>query len=228
MSFPDRSSDLTTVICVNSSTQPKSSSSPSNDKPDKAKAILAGALQVFTTQGYAAASMDRIASAAGVSKPTLYRYFQDKERLFIVLIQELMQDKTQLILNLQTRPDLNIPPDKVLHQIATFLLEDISHKKPIMTLMRLIIGESERFPQLAQTFVREIERPLFEALSFYLESHPQLQLPDPMVAARIFAGSLVHYLIVQNLMQGSEILPLESDRMVDGLIQMIMSAGDNK
>jgi AcrR family transcriptional regulator len=225
VSFPDRSSALTRLIFVNSSTQPKSSSQPSKDKPDKAKAILAGALQVFTTQGYAAASMDRIASAAGVSKPTLYRYFQDKEGLFIALIQELMQDKTQIVLNLQNKPNLAPPPDKVLHQIATFFLEDFSHNQQLMTLMRLLIGESERFPQLAQTFVREIEKPIIEALSSYLASHPQLKLPDPMVAARIFVGSLVHYLIVQNIMHGRDILPLEHDRLVDGLIQMITDAG---
>ncbi|MEL7315245.1 MAG: TetR/AcrR family transcriptional regulator, partial [Cyanobacteria bacterium J06559_3] len=81
-------------------------SKPVDPLNDKAKAILSGALQVFTTQGYAAASMDRIASAAGVSKPTLYRYFQDKETLFVTLIQQSMQKNRQLLFNLQTAPDL--------------------------------------------------------------------------------------------------------------------------
>ncbi|MGC1247708.1 MAG: TetR/AcrR family transcriptional regulator, partial [Spirulinaceae cyanobacterium] len=60
------------LISVNRSSKKTSSKQPSKNKSDKGQAILAGALQVFTKHGYAAASMDRIASAAGVSKPTLY------------------------------------------------------------------------------------------------------------------------------------------------------------
>ena len=194
---------------------------PSKNKSDKGKAILAGALQVFTKHGYAAASMDRIASAAGVSKPTLYSYFQDKEGLFIALMQQLTQKSNQMLFSLQTGLDVQIPPEKMLRQIATSVLEEFSHNQQLLTLMRLIIGESERFPQLARTFMVEIEKPLLERLSFYLASQPQLNLPDPMVAARIFAGSIVHYLIVQNILHGKDILPLERDRMVDGLVDLI-------
>ena len=200
--------------------------SPSKSESDKGKAILAGALQVFTKYGYAAASMDRIASAAGVSKPTLYSYFQDKEGLFVALMQQLTKKSNQIIFSLGTGLNLQTPPDKMLRQIATSVLEEFSHNQQLLTLMRLIIGESERFPQLARTFMVEIEKPLLERLSFYLASQPQLNLPDPMVAARIFAGSIVHYLIVQNILHGKDILPLERDRIVDGLVDLI-TALDN-
>ncbi|WP_228062093.1 TetR/AcrR family transcriptional regulator, partial [Coleofasciculus sp. LEGE 07081] len=212
---------------VNRSTKPKSSDQSSNDKPDKAKAILAGALQVFTTDGYVAASMDRIASAAGVSKPTLYSYFQDKERLFVASIEQLTQNSRQILFSLPTTPDLQTPPDEVLRQMATSVLEEFSGNQTLLTLMRLIIGESERFPELAQTFVREIQKPLLEQLSLYLASQPQLKLSDPMVAARVFVGSIVHYLIVQNIMHGSDIVPLERDRMVNGLIHMLTTVGES-
>lgn len=60
----------------------------SDSKADKAQTILTGALEVFTTQGYVAASMDRIAKTCGVSKPTLYTYFINKEGLFVALVQQ--------------------------------------------------------------------------------------------------------------------------------------------
>ncbi|MEM8810751.1 MAG: TetR/AcrR family transcriptional regulator [Cyanobacteria bacterium P01_G01_bin.38] len=210
------------------STPPSSADLPDKDKSDKAKVILAGALQVFTTDGYAAASMNRIASAAGVSKPTLYSYFKDKEGLFVALIQHLTQKNQQMISNLPTTAVMSAPAEKVLHQMATSVLDEFAHNQPLATLMRLIIGESERFPELAQTFVREIQKPLLEKLSLYLASQPQLRLPDPMVAARIFIGSIVHYLIVQNIMHGSKIVPLERDRMINGLVELItgMDKGD--
>lgn len=213
---------------MNRSTKPKSVDQSGKDKSDKARAILAGALEVFTTHGYAAASMDRIASAAGVSKPTLYSYFQDKEGLFIALVQDLTRSCEQMIFNLQSAPNLQIPPDQVLRQMATTVLENFSRNQPLSTLMRLIIGESERFPELAKTFVREVSKPLLERLSFYLASQPQLQLPDPMVTARVFVGSIVHYLITQKILYGDEILPLESDRMIDGLINLIMASDESR
>jgi len=189
--------------------------------PDKAVAILAGALEVFSTQGYAAASMDRIAKAAKVSKPTLYKYFQDKEGLFVALVQQLTHRNRRQLPQLLDSAEAQQSPEKVLRKIATHVIEDFSHDQALMRLMRLIIGESERFPHLAQAFVREIQKPMLENFARYFASQPQLQLADPMVAARVFVGAVVHYLIVQNVLQGSEILPLERDRMVDGLIDIL-------
>lgn len=190
---------------------------------EKGRAILAGALEVFTTQGYAAASMDRIAKAAGVSKPTLYTHFNNKEGLFIALVQQKTQDNRHILERLPTAAYLQAPPEKMLPQLATTVLEEFSGDRSLMTLSRLIIGESERFPNLAKTFIREVEKPMLEMLSAYLTDQPQLNFPDSMVAARIFVGAIVHYLLTQNVMQGSEILPMERDRMVKGLVHQMMA-----
>lgn len=190
-------------------------------RPDKAKAILWGALEIFIADGYAAASMDRIARAAKVSKPTLYKYFEDKECLFMSLMQQLLQGKREMLVQALVSPNESISPEAVLRHVAMSVIDSFSADQALLRLMRLMIGESERFPEVAKSFVREIEKPVLETLADYLASQPQLQLPDPMVAARIFAGSLVHYLIIQNVLYGSEILPMERDRMVDGLVDVL-------
>lgn len=200
---------------------------PNPHKSDKAAAILSGALEVFTTRGYAAASMDRIASAAGVSKPTLYSYFQDKEGLFIALIQSLTEKNQKILFDLPATPDPSQPADTVLRFIATSVIDEFEQNQPLLTLMRLLIGESERFPELAKTFVRDIQKPLFEGLSAYFEAQPEFNFPDPMVAARIFAASLVHYLIIQKALHGDEVIYLERDRMIDGIIGLLTAAGNN-
>ena len=196
-------------------------SQPTDPSSDKAKAILVGAFQVFATHGYAAASMDRIASTAGVSKPTLYRYFQDKEGLFVALIQNFTQDNRSLIFELNSNTEEQTPPDQALRKMATALLRKFTKNHPLLTLMRLVIGESERFPELARTFIQEVQKPSLAEMTQYLASQPQLQLSDPEVAARIFSGALVHYLITQRVLHGEDIIPLESDRMIEGLIQLI-------
>ncbi|MEM1311170.1 MAG: TetR/AcrR family transcriptional regulator [Cyanobacteria bacterium P01_H01_bin.153] len=208
-------------MVINVSVDQLTLSQGGNPKSEKARAILDGALQVFTTQGYSAASMDRIAAAANVSKSTLYSYFQDKEGLFLALVEDLTAARRREVFNLLSQSDLQAPPQVVLRQIANVMLDNAEKNQPLLTLMRLLLGESERFPKLARIFVAEIKKPMLDQLALYFASQTQLNLPDPMVAARIFSGSIVHYLIEQNLMGGNEVLPLECDRMVDGLVDLM-------
>src|SRR5246127_1037021 len=53
----------------------------------KRAAIVDAALQAFLDAGYAEASVNRIAAAAGVSIKTLYRHFESKDDLFSAVMQ---------------------------------------------------------------------------------------------------------------------------------------------
>ena len=193
---------------------------PRRKASDKTAAILEGAMQEFMAYGYAGASMDQIAVNAGVSKPTLYSYFRDKEGLFTALIHQLLQEEPTLI-NYQDPSLFQVPPRVFLRHLAMGVLERFSEDQPLLTLIRLILGESGRFRELAQAFVRDIEKPIIDALSQYFTLHPDLHCLDPEVAARTFIGALVHYIIIQEILYGREILPIERDRLVDGMIDLI-------
>ena len=186
---------------------------------DKAEAILVGAMREFMVCGYAAASMDRIAVSAGVSKPTLYSYFKDKEGLFTALIHYMTQSNRLL----DGERFLKHPIRDSLKLLAIDFLDKFSGDEPLLTLFRLIIGESGRFPNLAQTFVRDFEKPMLEKLSYLLAHHPKLKIVDTEITARFFVGSIMHYGIVQEILQGKEILPIERNRFIDGLIELIVT-----
>ena len=147
--------------------------SAADKKSEKATVILAGALEVFSAQGYAAASMERIAKTAGVSKPTLYKYFEDKEGLFLALVHRLTARNRKRLPELLAQSASEMPPQQLLRKIATFVINDFPRDEAIIRLMRLIIGESERFPHLAQTFVREIEKPMIETFAAYFAKQTQ-------------------------------------------------------
>jgi TetR/AcrR family transcriptional regulator, regulator of autoinduction and epiphytic fitness len=187
----------------------------------KTEAILAGGMQEFLAHGYAATSMDRVAMAAQVSKATVYSHFQDKERLFIALIQQMVERRFQAIFSTGDPLLLQEPPAVVLAGIANRAL-DLSREGQFLNFMRLIIGESGRFPQLAQAFVTHIEQTAFRKLCQYFTECPQLHLPDPEATARIFIGAIVHYMIVQEMLHGKDILPIERERIIQTLIQMIL------
>ncbi|MCK9898686.1 TetR family transcriptional regulator [Parafrankia colletiae] len=50
--------------------------------------VVETALALFETQGFHGTSVDDIATAAGVSRATLYQYFESKEQIFVELLQE--------------------------------------------------------------------------------------------------------------------------------------------
>src|SRR5881227_2093140 len=57
-------------------------------------AIHAAAQELFVQHGFEGTSMDAIAVAANVSKQTLYRYYQNKEALFIATLRQLVLGHT--------------------------------------------------------------------------------------------------------------------------------------
>ena len=58
---------------------------------------MAIAIDCFARYGYQGTSIDRIASAAGVTKGALYYHFRDKEHLFVALLQNVLGDLSTLI-----------------------------------------------------------------------------------------------------------------------------------
>ncbi|QIR39666.1 TetR/AcrR family transcriptional regulator [Tolypothrix sp. PCC 7910] len=187
---------------------------------EKVEQILQGAMQEFLKHGYAGTSMDKVAVAAGVSKATVYSHFQDKEELFKVLLEHLSRQKFNSIFG--TEP-LQGEPTVVLRQLGTKALEHMVADQEHRALMRVLIGESGRFPELAQICVRAMIKPVVETLTQYVASHPELKINDPEAVARILLGSLVHFHIVQDVLHGQEILPMESDRVINTMIDLIVN-----
>ncbi|NEO31287.1 MAG: TetR/AcrR family transcriptional regulator [Symploca sp. SIO3C6] len=188
---------------------------------EKTDAILKGAMGEFLAHGYAATSMERVAAAAGVSKATVYSHFQDKQGLFMTLVRRLAEEKYRAVFNPQDSQFLQGEPSAVLQSLAHKMLDNAMGDKQLQSFMRLILGESGRFPELAQPYVENLAKPVIELLSQYLASRGELQLSDPEATARIFIGSLVYFVILQEVLHGKKNLPLERDRLINSLIELI-------
>jgi TetR/AcrR family transcriptional regulator, regulator of autoinduction and epiphytic fitness len=181
-------------------------------------------MQEFLKHGYAATSVDRIAAAAGVSKATIYNHFQDKQALFGKLAQNLVTKKFRTVFGISLE-DTQLPqgePSQVLRKFALNVLDADAEDPLFLDFMRLILGESGRFPELAQIMVEAMHKSAFGYLSQYFASCPQLKSNDPEATARVFIGTLVHFIIVQKILHGENIVPLERDRLVNTLIDLIV------
>jgi TetR/AcrR family transcriptional regulator, regulator of autoinduction and epiphytic fitness len=180
----------------------------------KSAQILDGAMQEFLARGYAAASMDRVAAAAGVSKATVYSHFGDKEKLFKALVEQMAKQRMQSILS---HMDESLEPRQALRNLFCDAMDDCCHNAEFHDFKRVLVGESGRFPELAKTFVEHLGKPGIEALSGYFRRSPAFDFPDPEAIARIVVGGIVHFGLVQHIMHGQEIMPMDADRVIDGL-----------
>jgi TetR/AcrR family transcriptional regulator, regulator of autoinduction and epiphytic fitness len=135
-----------------------------------------------------------------------------------VLIQRLVEQKFQSIFGTADDQILQMPSQLVLRNLANRALDIGANKPQFLNFMRLILGESGRFPQLARAFAYNIEQMAFSRFCHYFTHCPQLNLSDPEAAARIFVGVIVHFMIVQEMLHGKDIMPMERDRIIDGLI----------
>jgi AcrR family transcriptional regulator len=58
-------------------------------RADRKRQLLAHAKQLFVTLGYQNTTTEKIARAAGVSEPMLYRHFKSKKELFLEVLKEI-------------------------------------------------------------------------------------------------------------------------------------------
>ena len=193
---------------------------------EKTAAILAGAMEEFLKNGYAATSMDKVAKSAGVSKATVYSHFGDKESLFNAVIQDLVKDKFQTVMSLEKPQSSEQDPQVVLSAMAAKMLADAQSDRSFQDFMRIIIGESGRFPELAKAYVKNVAKPAIEVLTKYFRSHPALKLKDPEATVRVMMGTMIYFVMLQEMMHGKDIVPLKGDRVIKTLTDLITSDRD--
>jgi TetR/AcrR family transcriptional regulator len=81
--------------------------------------ILARAAELFARQGYSATSMNQVAEACGVSKPSLYHYVRDKDRLLVEIAEGHVAKLNALVDEVQRQP--LAPEARVRRLIEAFL-----------------------------------------------------------------------------------------------------------
>jgi AcrR family transcriptional regulator len=155
------------------------------DNSAKRRQVMDGARAAFLDAGFDGASMNDIARAAGVSKGTLYAYFDSKERLFEALIRE---DKEQQAERMLSFPHDGSDPVALLREFGRRLLQMIMRPEAVAQV-RVVIAATARFPQLGRAFYAAGPGYGVERLSARLAAFAKagaLNIPDTEVAARQF------------------------------------------
>lgn len=111
--------------------------------------LTAAALTLFVEKGFAATRLDDVAALAGVSKGTLYLYFDSKEALFKAVIQEGMApvlERGEALLANEAAD-----PAALLRGLLLDWWEQLS-KTPLGGVQKLMVAEAGNFPEVAQYY----------------------------------------------------------------------------
>lgn len=111
--------------------------------------LLAAAKATFTSKGFAATTMDDIASAAGMSKKTLYKLFESKTELFRAMLLRSLPAADFTDASLEGSPVTRLRG--MLREAA-----DVALSPGEIALQRLIIGERQASPALGRMFAEVI------------------------------------------------------------------------
>jgi AcrR family transcriptional regulator len=141
----------------------KSSPRGQVQKQRRQEQILAAAFQVFAVQGYEAARLDDVAERAGIAKGTIYLYFRDKKQLFRAVVRSLLRKRFDAVAR-----TFSGSAEDLLRDLVSRMYGEIVGNEKVRSIVRLLIAESGRFPQLAEIYHREIIAPGMKALRHVL------------------------------------------------------------
>ena len=156
-------------------------------RPERSRAlILPAATEHFLAHGYLGGNVDEIAAEAGVSKRTIYNLYDGKEHLFRAVVHAMTQVAARFSTDLVGDPVGDRPIADELESLAILHATAVLDPR-VVRVRRLLIGETERFPDLAAEYYAAAPERVIAALADRLRRYPELRLPDALLAAEHFA-----------------------------------------
>lgn len=186
------------------------------------EAILAAALEEFSSQGFAAARLDDVAKRAGVAKGTIYLYFADKQTLFQELVRSML---SPLVGHIEKLATVEIPFPVMAGGLIDVMVGEVLNTRR-KDIIRLIISEGTRFPALAEFYHREVLSKIFAGLRHVLQravDRGELRHKS-LIAFPQLLGAPLLVAIVWNSVFGN-LQPLDARAMLKAHLDILLDRG---
>lgn len=176
-------------------------------RSEKRAVILAAAQRLFLENGYKRTSMEAIRAEAGVSKPTLYNHYADKEALFADVVRATFNHVGFEHFPFMAGQQLPIHSHAELRAVLiAFVTQALTRmlSSGYVALLRTVISEMPHFPQLMDIFRQNGPvRSLAIAGQFFALAYQQglIRVADTEVVARLFIGPMASYILTEGLLQ---------------------------
>jgi AcrR family transcriptional regulator len=128
--------------------------------------LVSAALDLFVEKGYAGTRLDDVAARAGVSKGTLYLYFENKEELFKAVVRE------NIVARISQSADEALHYDGSSAELLSRLITNWWKEYGSSTaggISKLMMAESGNFPEIARFFLDEVIEPWHRMLAAVIQ-----------------------------------------------------------
>ena len=152
--------------------------------------IMEAARSEFAASGYSASGMEAVARRAGVSTKTLYRLIPNKAALFEAMVTDRI-DRFASVVKLRgcQGRDIETALTEALIVCGELILDG-----EVIALQRTVLAESDKFPDVAETYFHKAIRRTEETLAGWLRAQQArglIQIDDAAVTAGMLLGMLV-------------------------------------
>lgn len=196
---------------------------------EKRQQIRSGAQRLFLQHGYERTTMDAIGAEAGVSKQTLYRYYPTKDALFVDILRQLtvgsflrevpaLADQSPL----SSRDDLEAALLAFVSSASDYLFAPA-----YVSLLRVLIAEAPRFPELGEQMRATLVAQGSAALSHLLSRAHKAGLisqPPTEELLLLLVGPLLAYLLADGLIAGRDGPVKPTQETLAALVHFFMAA----
>jgi AcrR family transcriptional regulator len=191
-------------------------------KDERAPEILDAALACFSDKGFAACRMEDIAKRAGISKGTIYLYFQSKEAVFKALARRAIGERIAAIAGQLDAYDGGTA--ELLRQVLT-MVGSIASVSDAVVLPRLVLAEAGNFPELAEFWRKEIiDRGLgvFEMIIRGGQARGEFRPVPPEHAARLCVAPLLVIMMWRSVFARFDSQPYDYQGLVETHIETLL------
>jgi AcrR family transcriptional regulator len=163
---------------------------PQQRSDEETRTIIIGAARhEFSHSGYAATGTENVARRAGVSTKTLYRLFPNKAALFEAMVAERIDAFVSVVkLRACDGGDVETALSEALQVCADLMLDG-----EVIALQRVILADSDKIPDIAETFFQKAITPTQNALANWLQAQQKrgtIEFDDANTAAGMLLGML--------------------------------------
>ncbi|HTN49401.1 MAG TPA: TetR/AcrR family transcriptional regulator [Burkholderiaceae bacterium] len=186
--------------------------------------LLAAALELFIEKGYAGTRLEDVASRAGVSKGTLYLYFENKEELFKAVVRDNVV--ARISASAEELASFAGSGTMLLTSLITRWWSDYGSSEA-GGLGKLIMAESGNFPEIARFFLDEVIEPWHALLAGALRrgiDSGEFRPVDVQMFVRVITAPLVMLSLWKRSFGPCSAQPIDADAYIRTHVDMVLAA----
>jgi AcrR family transcriptional regulator len=153
---------------------------------ENAARILQEGWTLFQQKGYRGVTMDELCLVCGLSKPTLYYYFEDKENLFVQVLQHKLKGFHKVIEQPGTLAQR-------LQAIAASILDSFQSEYNVLLRDREHLRDPLKLQQIRDAFHSELFGPVIALMQSGID-HGELAGADARLLSLIFLGTINNFI----------------------------------